>query len=81
MEVRYSFTAQFIRGGAIFANHAHNIEGNSLTKSDEASEAEHRSYVVSTVIQCAAALESEVAISYNRLQNLSIRSRPFIDTN
>jgi hypothetical protein len=61
MEVRYSFTAQFIRGGAIFANHAHNIEGNSLTKSDEASEAEHRSYVVSTVIQCAAALESEVA--------------------
>lgn len=61
MEVRYSFTAQFVRGGAIFANHAHKIEDVGLNKSDEASEAEHRSYVVSTVIQCAAAPESEIA--------------------
>ena len=61
MEVRYSFTAQFVRGGATFAKYAHEIEDTSFNSSDEASVAEHRSFVVSTVIQCAAALESEAA--------------------
>jgi hypothetical protein len=61
MQIRYSFTAQFVRGGAIFANKAHEIEATNISEITEELAAEYRSYVVSTVFQCAAALESEIA--------------------
>jgi hypothetical protein len=60
LQVRYSFTAQFLRGSAIFATHAHQIETVADPVSEEL-QAEHRSYVVGAVIQCAAALEAEVS--------------------
>ena len=59
-DLRYSFTASYLWGSAIFATHAHNIErDNPDTVSDDV-RAEHRSYVSSTVFQCAAALEAEI---------------------
>lgn len=60
-EVRYSFTAQFLRGGAIFAARAHKIEGDGADAASEEVQAEHRAYVVGAVIQCAAALEAEIS--------------------
>lgn len=61
MPVRYSFTAQFVRGAVIFANKAQGIEAANISQITEELEAEYRSYVVSTVFQCAAALEAEIA--------------------
>ena len=58
---RYSFTAQFIMGSAIFADRSHAIEGIDASTIDEKMRAEHLSYVVSAVVQCAAALESEIS--------------------
>jgi hypothetical protein len=60
-QLRYSFTAQFLRGSAIFATHAHKIESKGSDIVSEDTQAEHRSYIVSAVIQCAAALESEIS--------------------
>jgi hypothetical protein len=60
IQLRYSFTAQFLRGAAIFANRTHQIENEGDAVSDEV-QAEHRSYIIGTVIQCAAGLEAEVS--------------------
>lgn len=60
-QLRYSFTAQFLRGSAIFATRAHEIERNVTDSVSEDTQAEHRSYIVSAVVQCAAALESEIS--------------------
>jgi hypothetical protein len=60
-QLRYSFTAQFIRGSAIFATHAHKIESDGVAAVSEDVQAEHRSYIVSAVVQCAAALEAEIS--------------------
>src|SRR5882724_3052709 len=57
-DTRYSFTAQFLRGGAIFARRAHEIETNA-TVSDEL-RSEHLACVVGAVTQAAAALEAEI---------------------
>jgi len=61
MPVRYSFTAQFVRGAVVFANKAWDIEAANIGKIAAELEPEYRAYVVSTVFQCAAALESEIA--------------------
>ena len=59
-DTRYSSTAQFLRGAAIFAHHAHSIKNILGTPSQE-EVVEHRSYVVGAVLQAVAALESEVS--------------------
>jgi hypothetical protein len=57
---RYSFTAQFLRGGAIFARRAHEIEGNPEAISEEL-RSEHLACVVGAVTQASAALEAEIS--------------------
>ena len=59
-DIRYSFTAQFLRGAAIFANRAHAIEESDVPITEELN-AEHRACVVATVTQATAALESEIS--------------------
>jgi hypothetical protein len=60
-QLRYNFTVQFVHGSAIFAAHAHKIENQNTSDISEELRVEHRSYVVSAVIQCAAALETEIS--------------------
>lgn len=60
-QLRYSFTAQFLRGSATLATRAHQIESDSNDAISEESQVEHRSYVVGAVLQCAAGLEAEVS--------------------
>lgn len=60
-DTRYSFTAQFLVGAALFARGARKIEeekGNSIT---EEIRAEHRAFVVSAVMQSVAAIEAEIS--------------------
>lgn len=57
---RYSFTAQFLRGAAIFARRAHEIEGSAGTSMPEEAASEHVACVVGAVTQAAAALEAEI---------------------
>jgi hypothetical protein len=59
-DTRYSFTAQFLRGGAIFAHRAHEIETTAAALTEEL-HAEHRAYVIGAIVQSAAALESEIS--------------------
>jgi hypothetical protein len=59
-DTRYSFTAQFLRGGTICAHHAHAIETMPAALS-EGQAAEHRAYVIGAIVQSAAALESEIS--------------------
>lgn len=57
--VRYTFTAQFLEGAAVFVRKAAAIEdGFNGTMSDE-QKAEHRAFVSTAIMQCAAALETE----------------------
>lgn len=61
LSTRYSFTAQFLRGGAIFARRAHDIEATvDASISDELS-SEHIACVVGAITQAAAALEAEIS--------------------
>lgn len=60
-DTRYSFTAQFLRGGAIFARRAHEIEADADASVSEQLRSEHRAYVVGAVTQAAAALEAEIS--------------------
>jgi hypothetical protein len=57
-DTRYSFTAQFLRGGAIFARRAHEIEASENVSGELQSE--HVACVVGAVTQAAAALEAEI---------------------
>jgi len=57
-DTRYSFTAQFLRGGAIFARRAHEIEAS--TNVSEGLRSEHVACVAGAVTQAAAALEAEI---------------------
>jgi hypothetical protein len=61
IQLRYSFTAQFLRGAAILANRAHHIENEAGDAVSDEVQAEHRSYIIGTVIQCAAGLEAEIS--------------------
>ena len=58
---RYTFTGQFLEASAIFTRRAREIERNhdySRPIPDEV-RCEHRAYVSTTVMQCAAAMETE----------------------
>lgn len=61
IQLRYSFTAQFLRGAAILTNRAHHIENAAGDAGSEEVQAEHRSYIMGAVIQCAAGLEAEIS--------------------
>jgi hypothetical protein len=61
LQTRYSFTAQFIRGSALFATQARTLEDTNRESAAEAVVAEHRAFVVGAIVQCAAALEAEIA--------------------
>jgi hypothetical protein len=58
-QTRYSFTAQFLRGSAIFARRAHEIE--KLKDASEELQADHLALVVGAITQAAAALEAEIS--------------------
>lgn len=60
-QLRYSFTAQFLRGSAIFAARAHEIESHGDQEVTDELKVEHRAYVVGAIVQCAAGLEAEVS--------------------
>ena len=61
LSTRYSFTAQFLRGGAIFARRAHEIETSADASGSEELRSEHGACVVGAVTQAAAALEAEIS--------------------
>lgn len=58
---RFSFTAGFLVGATIMARRAAAIEALPVDQVDDDIRIEHRSYVVSSIMQAAAAVESEVA--------------------
>lgn len=60
-QLRYSFTAQFLRGSAIFAVRAHEIENDRDQEVTDELKVEHRAYVFGAIVQCAAGLEAEVS--------------------
>lgn len=59
-DTRYSFAPQFLHASTIFARKATEIEEKAVAEIDEATRAEHRGYVVAAIMQCAAALETEI---------------------
>ncbi|MGR8980513.1 MAG: hypothetical protein ACU84H_10550 [Gammaproteobacteria bacterium] len=61
LQTRYSFTAQFLQGSAFFASQARSIEESNPETASLAEVMKHRAFVVSAVLQCAAALEAEIA--------------------
>ncbi len=61
LESRYSFSPQFLRGAAIFARKAHQIEKDTPSPAVEEIVAEHRAYVVAAIMQSVAALESDIS--------------------
>src|SRR5207244_10638343 len=58
-QVRYAFTAQFIEAAAIFVRKAADIEANYSGTLSEEFRTEHRGFVTTAIMQCAAALETE----------------------
>lgn len=60
LDIRYTFTLQFLEASAIFAKRAREMERSLGTTASEAAQAEHRGLVVAVIMQCAAALETEI---------------------
>lgn len=60
VDVRYSFTAQFLLGAAMFARRAREIEDTIKSVTTE-TQAEHRAFVVSTIMQSVSALEAGIS--------------------
>jgi len=58
---RYSFTAQFLRGGAIFTHRAYEIEAGADASISDELRSEQVACVVGAVTQAAAALEAEIS--------------------
>jgi hypothetical protein len=61
IQLRYSFTAQFLRGAALFAWRARELEGAGDQAADESTKSEHRAYVSASIMQSVAALEAEIS--------------------
>jgi hypothetical protein len=60
LDTRYTFTAQFLVASAIFAKRTREMERSLGASATEATQAEHRGIVVAAIMQCAAALETEI---------------------
>ena len=58
---RFSFTAGFLVGAFAMARHADAIEARPAADIDEDARLEHRSLVVSAIMQAAAGIEAEIA--------------------
>ena len=61
VDTRYSFTAQFLIGAAMFARQARDIEDNIVESKTEEQRANNRACVVSAIMQSAASIESEIS--------------------
>jgi hypothetical protein len=61
VDVRYSFTAQFLCASACFARRCAEIEDAHPENADEPTRIEHRGLVTAAIMQCAAAVEAESA--------------------
>lgn len=61
MDVRYSFTAQFLCSSAIFARRCAKLESDPGIASDDALKTEHLGLATSAILQSAAAVEAESA--------------------
>jgi hypothetical protein len=59
VDVRYSFTAQYLMGSALFARRCAEIERAHPDNPDEATRTEHMALVTAAIMQCAAAVEAE----------------------
>jgi hypothetical protein len=59
MDVRYSFTSQFLKAAALFVRKARDIESVPPGTITEEIKCEYRAYVSTAIMQCAAALETE----------------------
>ena len=59
-DIRYTFTSQFLEASAIFAKRTREIERSFGVSPSEICGAEHRGLVVAAIMQCAAALETEI---------------------
>jgi hypothetical protein len=60
LDVRYSFTAQFLVGASLFAQRAREIEDTIQSVTDNI-QTDHRALVVSTIMQSVAAIEAEIS--------------------
>jgi hypothetical protein len=60
IDIRYSFTAHFLIRARYFASRALEFEQEGGASEDIPTVMHHRSYVVSTVMQSVAALETEI---------------------
>jgi hypothetical protein len=60
VDLRSSFTAQFLRGAAFFARRGREIEDAAGQAADESTKSEHRAYIVAAIMQSVAALEAEI---------------------
>ncbi|MEH2546811.1 hypothetical protein V1283_003456 [Bradyrhizobium sp. AZCC 2262] len=58
---RYSFTAQFLRGAAIFARRAWVLDGDAGISTSEELRSEHVACVVGSLTQATAAIEAEIS--------------------
>lgn len=58
-DVRYTFTGQFLEAATLFARRARTIEEMDTGSLTEELRCEHRGFVSATVMQCAAALETD----------------------
>ncbi len=59
--VRTSFTAQFLKGAALFSRQARGIEDTKGLGADEEAKSEHTAYVVAAIMQSVASLEAEIS--------------------
>ena len=61
MDVRYSFTAQFLMGATMFAWHSRNLEENLVEKITDDIRINHRAFIVSAILQSVASTEAEIS--------------------
>lgn len=58
-DTRYSFTGQYLSASALFVRKARSIERTPVELLTEDMRCEHRGYISTAIMQCAAALETE----------------------
>ncbi len=61
VDVRYTFTAQYLCGSALFAHRCAEIEQADPATVDEKTRTEYRGLAVAAIMQSAAAVEAESA--------------------
>lgn len=59
IDMRSSFTGTFLEASAIFIRRARDIEAAATTGIEDSARTEHKGLIVSSIMQCVAALETE----------------------